>query len=125
MSMFEYATRNRLRFNYKGQLTVEDLWQLPLSQLNEVAKGLNRQIKEEVEESFIEEKTSASKHLEVAFDIVKHIIGIKMDEKKAVKDASDRKAQREVILEILRKKQQSNLEDMSSEDLEKKLAKLS
>ncbi|MFA5457111.1 MAG: hypothetical protein WC261_05690, partial [Synergistaceae bacterium] len=52
--MFEKATRMKLRIaTGKGNLSVEDLWDLNLAQLNEVAKGLNRRVKELGEEDFL------------------------------------------------------------------------
>ena len=57
---FEKASRIRLRFDTpQGSLTVEDLWQLPLTSrtgranLDDIAKSLNRQLKETAEESFV------------------------------------------------------------------------
>jgi hypothetical protein len=61
MNIFEYATRNRLRFaSVRGELTVEQLWNdVPLRSrddfnLNVVAKSANKALKDISEESFVE-----------------------------------------------------------------------
>lgn len=41
VNMFDVATRNKLRFPYEGQISVEDMWDLSLSALDSVFKTLN------------------------------------------------------------------------------------
>lgn len=41
--MFETAVRNKMRFPYKGQISVEDLWDLDVNALDGVFKTLNSQ----------------------------------------------------------------------------------
>ena len=56
--LFERATRQKLRFETtSGNISVEDVWSLPLSSgklnLNDLAKALNKEIKTFDEEDFI------------------------------------------------------------------------
>ena len=82
--MFEYATRNKLRFNYHGMLTVEDLWDLSVESLNEIYKNLNKHLKEESEESLLDEEVNPDRELiTVSIDIVKHIVSVKLEKQNA------------------------------------------
>lgn len=77
--MFEKAAKCKLRFqSSKGALSVEDLFDLSLTSLDNLAKDVNRQLKAEVEESFIEKKSQNSSDLELRLDILKHVIAYKV-----------------------------------------------
>lgn len=125
MNLFEQASRQKLRFQTsKGLLPTEDLWDLPLTNLDTLAKSLNKQVKETEEESFIEVKSSANEKLEVMFEIVKHIIKVKLDEKEAARIAKENTAKKTQILELIHQKKNESLANMPVEELEKMLADL-
>ena len=42
--IFEYATRNKIRFPFKGMISVEDLWELTPTNLDTIYKTLNKQV---------------------------------------------------------------------------------
>jgi len=123
--MFEKATRFKLRFRTeKGILNVEDLWDLSLNSLNFLAKGINKQLKDLAEEDFLGTESVEDTKLKLSFDIVLHILKTKKEEAENEKNAVKRKAEKEKILGIISKKQDSSLESMSVEDLQKKLNEL-
>jgi uncharacterized protein YabN with tetrapyrrole methylase and pyrophosphatase domain len=125
MNNFEKATRLRLRFETsRGNLNVEDLWRLPLAELDKLAIALNKQLKESSEESFIKAKSKDNKLLELRFDIVKHIIETLLSEDEEKKKAADKRAKREQLLELIAKKKNQELEEKSLEELEAELTKL-
>lgn len=125
MNNFEKATRLRLRFETsRGNLNVEDLWRLPLAELDKLAIALNKQLKESSEESFIKAKSKDNKLLELRFDIVKHIIETLLSEDEEKKKAADKRAKREQLLELIAKKKSQELEGKSLEELEAELTKL-
>jgi len=129
MNLFEFATRNKLRFKAGGlnTLSVEDLWDLPLrgkNSLDAAARHISKLIKEIGEESFVETKTSETKEHEKALEIVKHIISVKLAEEQARKNAAAKLAQKEKIMKILEQKQESELENKSAEELQQMLNEL-
>ena len=122
--MFEYATRNKVRFPFKGLISVEDLWDLTLTNLDSIYKTLNKQIKQSEEESLLNTKTTVDKELDVQIAIVKHIVAVKLAEQEAREKASAKKAQKQKIMAIIASKQDEALQNSSVEDLQKMLDKL-
>jgi hypothetical protein len=127
-TMFEAASRLKLRFaSQVGHLTVEDLWDLPLTSatkanLDQIAVELNRQLKG-TEESFV---STGKKNavLELKFEVVKHIIGVRVAENQEKLEAQNRKAKKAQIAELIEEKKSEGLKNMSLEDLEKLAASL-
>ena len=122
--MFEYATRNKVRFPFKGLISVEDLWDLTLISLDSIYKALNKQVKQSEEESLLNTKTTVDKELDVQIAIVKHIVAVKLAEQEAREKASAKKAQKQKIMAIIASKQDEALQNSSVEDLHKMLDEL-
>jgi len=117
--MFENAARLKLRFNTPvGNLSVEDLWDLPLTKLNIVAQTIHREIKNGEEESFIATPTNKDTVLVLKLDILKHIIKVRMEENAANLASKATLAKREKILGLIEKKKDEDLGDLSVEELE-------
>ncbi|MEF2730904.1 MAG: hypothetical protein U0O35_11000 [Faecalibacterium sp.] len=123
-NLFEIATRNRYRFNYKGVMTVEDLWSLRVEDLDAIFKMLNRQKKTADEDSLLATKSAEDQDLANKIDIVRYIVSVKLAEAAERVSAAEKKAQRDKIMEIVAKKKDKALEDMGIDDLMKKLEEL-
>lgn len=123
-NIFEYAVRNKVRFPFKGMISVEDLWDLSLTNLDSIYKTLNKQIKQLEEESLLATRTSVDTELEVQIAIVKHIVSVKLEEQKAREKASIKKAQKQKIMSIIATKEDEALQNSSVEDLRKMLDEL-
>ena len=123
-NLFEIATRNRYRFNYKGVMTVEDLWSLRVEDLDAIFKMLNRQKKTADEDSLLATKSAEDQDLANKIDIVRYIVSVKLAEAAERVSAAEKKAHRDKIMEIVAKKKDKALEDMGIEDLMKKLKEL-
>lgn len=130
-NIFEYATRNKLRFaSTRGELTAEQLWDVPLRSkddfnLNVVAKAASKALKDATEESFVEAPISAAQtRLGATLEIVKHVIGVKRDEEESAKKRAANKAEKEKLLEILAEKQAGKLSALSENELKKRIAAL-
>ena len=122
--MFEYATRNKVRFPFKGLISVEDLWDLTLTNLDSIYKTLNKQVNQSEEESLLNTKTTVDKELDVQIAIVNHIVAVKLAEQEAREKASAKKAQKQKIMAIIASKQDEALQNSSVEDLQKMLDEL-
>lgn len=125
MSVFEKASRIKLRFaSERGLLDAEDLWDLPLTELNKMAKVLNKDLASVDEEDFLEEETPEDVELKLEFDIVRHVLEIKKEEAKAKKDSREKKAERIKLLAVLEKKQNAGLENMTEDELKARIMEL-
>lgn len=117
--MFEKASRMKLRFNHKGLCSVEDLWDMPLRTLDGVFKELNAQAKAQKEESLLDQKSEADETLHLQINIVKHVVAVRLAERKEREDAAAKADRKQKILGIIAEKQDKVLYDLSLDDLKK------
>jgi hypothetical protein len=115
--LFESATRNKIRFGYRGVISTEDLWDLDVEELDGIYKNLMAEKKDSETESLLSEKKTNS-ILETKIEIVKYIFGVKVDEAKAAELKAENAAKKQKILAILARKQDAELENKSAEELE-------
>ena len=121
--MFENVSRRKLRFESpKGMLTVEDLWDLPLTSttkanLYTIANELYRALKAASQESFINTVRSAGDGLQLKFDIAKYIYDTKQEEQRIARDSEERAEKKQKIMAIIARKQDGVLESASLDDL--------
>lgn len=123
-NIFEVATRNKYRFPYRGQISVEDMWDLPVTELDKIFKTLNKQVKTSQEESLLETKSKEDEVLETQIEIVRHIVSIKQQEANEKLREKERKAQKQRIMEIMADKQDEALKGKSIDELQKMLDEL-
>lgn len=114
---FEIAIRNKYRFPYKGMIAVEDLWDLSVTQLDGIFKTLNAQIKQEKEESLLTTKSASEAELDNKIAIIRYVVATKQAEAEKARKAKETKAETQKILEIIGRKQDAALENMSIEEL--------
>ena len=128
--MFEQATRMKLRFvTERGNVTTEDLWDLPLISLNSVdldsiAINLNGELKESSKKSFVIKRNKKDKIISLKLDIVKHIIKAKLDEEEERDQEANNKIERDKIINILADRENDDRKEMSTEELKDKLKEL-
>ena len=123
-NMFEVATREKMRFPFKGTISVEDLWDLNVQNLDKVFKTLNSQRKEVQEESLLDTKSSEDERLETQIEIVKYIVNVKLEEQAARVKAAKNKEKKQKIMALMAKKDDEAMENMSKEELQKLLDEL-
>jgi hypothetical protein len=119
----------KLRFESgaKGYLTVEDLWDLPLTHraggldLDNLARQFALALREAEVGSFVTKTKKSDEILKLKFDIIKYIIDVKLAEADKAEQAKVLKGKRERILQILSEKQDESLKGKSEEELKKLL----
>ena len=122
--MFEFALKNKVRFPFKGLVSVEDLFDLSVRDLDGIFKTLNTQVKKSQEESLLTTKTKEDETLAVQIEIVKHIVKTKLDEAETAKQSKELKEKKQKIMEIIAAKQDESLKNASVEELQAMLANL-
>lgn len=122
--MFETAVRSKFRFPFKGMISVEDLWDLNVRDLDTIFKTLNSQVKKVNEESLLDTKTKEDEILSTMIEIVKYIVTVKLEEDNARLQAKELKEKKQKIMEILSAKKDADLQNKSIDDLEAMLNQL-
>lgn len=116
-NLFEMATRSKLRFpSTKGELSVEDLWDLSDKDLDVVYKNLKDQEVKSSEESLLDDANVDPK-LTAAIGIVRYIFTTKRKEKLAEKERINKKLTQRKYIDALSKKQDEAIEKMSEAEL--------
>jgi len=122
--MFKVAVKNKFRFNFKGIINTEDLFDLSLESLDLIFKTLNSQLKQTKEESLLEVKTLQDQELETKIAIVKFIFQEKMEEEKSRLDAKLNKEKRQRLMAALANKQDKDLLNKTSEEIQQMIDEL-
>lgn len=138
MSIFEQASRAKIRFQTQvGQVSVEDLWELPLTSktgkanLDDIARGLNKSLKTADDDtvSFVNKSqktgTSQVELDQLRFELVKHVIGVRLEENEKRANAQANAEKRQRILQIMEERQENSLRNASDEELSKMLQEIS
>ncbi len=122
MDIFERASRLKLRFStVAGNLSVEDLWDLPLINdylsLDDVAKDLNSVVKGQEEESFVKINKNKDTVPQLKLDIVKRVIEHKVSQIERNEKKVKTEQKKERIVSILAEKEDDDLKGKSTEEL--------
>lgn len=132
MNIFEKASRMKLRFNVGSRLnlTVENLWDLPLTNikgedLDHVAIELQEQLSSN-EKSFViqQSKTKETQLNQLKFDIVKYIIDVRLEEQKVANLERQRAQEIATLKELQKQAKIRDLQNLSSEEIEERIKSL-
>jgi hypothetical protein len=124
VNVFEVATRAKMRFPFKGQISTEDLWDLSVENLDSIFKVLNSQLKQTQEESLLNTRTKQDEEVAIQIEIIKYIVGVKQEEAAQKRKARELKEQKQKIMEIMSAKKDEALQGKSLDELEKMLAEM-
>lgn len=132
MNIFERATRAGLRFpSTVGDLTTEQLWQLPLKtrsnkpDLDSTARVIYQELKGIDETSFVDDRPDPRRdELELMLEIIKHVIESKKADAARAEKAAETAERKRKLLDALASKDDQALAGMSREEIEAEIAKL-
>jgi hypothetical protein len=127
MHPFVAATKTKLRFAAAGHISAEDLWDLPLNKLDEMAIEIDGELSGS-RKSFLANPdrrvTIAQQQDALRLEVLKLVIETKQAENAAKREAADKRARKEFLERLLEKKKIDQLESLSAEDIEKELASI-
>jgi hypothetical protein len=118
MSIFEKASKAKLRFSTsRGQLSTEDLWDLSLESLDQIAINVDKQIETSGTKSFIGKRSTKNAELELALELLKHIISVKLAEKDAKAKRAEKSAKVAELKALIAEKSVEELRGKSTQEL--------
>lgn len=120
--MYKEAAQLKLRFTTsKGLLTVEQLFDLTLPELDALAVALDNEYKESGKKSFLVKRTSKDKIAKLKFDIAIDVLNTKAEEAEVKTQESERKAYNEKIFAAIANSEEKELSNKTPEQLRKML----
>lgn len=99
--MFAKAIKEKVRFESpRGNISTEDLWDLPLVELDRMYRALNKQVKETQEGSLLDTASRGITTLELKVEIIRYVVTARLEEKEEAKVKPERKSKKEHLLRI-------------------------
>ena len=117
MNIFERAVREKTRFAFKGSIGVEELWDLSLTNLDTIYGNLETELESLPKKSLLSTNSKQREEIEFKQEIIKYIVETKKAEAEQEFIAKENSVKKQMILDILAKKQNQNYENMSVEEL--------
>ena len=122
MSIYKQAAQQKLRFDTtRGSLSAEQLFDLPLTVLATAIRNLRGIMKKEVQVeddlSFLDQPVKANTANQLRFEILKDVYITKKAEAAAIVADRERKERNQRIMELIKNKQDKELENKSVEEL--------
>lgn len=126
MGIFEKGTKKKIRFQHgKGLIQMEDLYDLPLTVINDLYKLYNKKVKEASSEDGLLETKNASDQLnELRVEILKHVFNYKRSLADKQLENKARAEKRAKLMEHLDTLDGKELEGLSKEETLKALKEL-
>ena len=123
MNLFKEALAQKLRFKtIRGNILTEELWDIPLTSkngfsLNDIAKDIYLELKQEVEIDFVGGTTSKNSEGNLKLEILKEIIKDKKEAIERKEQEASSKTHNQFIDALIAEKKNESLKSMSIEEL--------
>lgn len=119
MENFKLASQQKLRFQTnKGLLSVEQLWDLSLDEMDALAVSLEQEHKQSGKKSFLVKTSLKDKTAKLRFDVILDILNTKVAEIEAEQEAAEIKEHNKKIIGLIAEKQDESLKGKSIKQLE-------
>jgi len=116
--IFKQASKLKLRIPTKvGNLSVEQLWDMKISDLDELAVSLEEKHAASGRKSFVVKTTEKSRTAKLMFDVVHDVLMTKVAEHEAATLTAARKEKNQQILSLIQSKENEALASKSIEEL--------
>lgn len=126
-NVFLQASKQKLRLSTtSGLLAVDDLWDLSLKKLDQIAVETDSRLKKSTT-SFLENPSRPSAEAlddALRLEVLKVVIEVKQTENKTAREAAAKASQVAFLKDLLNQKELKNLQELSVEDIQKQLAEL-
>jgi hypothetical protein len=117
--MYKEAIRNNYKFQTNvGELTVGQLFTASDATLIQLEEDLKEEVKKAKKPNRFQTSAVKDKEPKIKLKIVSDIIDTFIEERETIKKEVENKANNQKILEIIKRKQDSELEDKTIEELE-------
>lgn len=123
-NIFEMAVRLKIRFEYRGQIGVEDLWDLSLEALNSIYKSLVVASRNSTEEGLLNTRSREDEVRNLKIEVVKQVFEAKKEEMAGRRKLAENKQKKDKLKEILEQRQNTDLMSLSPEQLQKMIDEL-
>lgn len=123
--MYKNATKQKLRYPTKrGQLSVEDLWDLPLTELDSLYATLSDEQEKSQRVSLLSKPTAKSAIDTLRIEILKDIVTTRLADAADKQNKAIKAQERIRILEAIERKKDNAFEEQSLEELQAALENL-
>lgn len=124
-NIFEIAVREKYTYNFRGLIKTEDLYDLKLTDLDAIYKGLKSDLAQLGEDSLIDSvDTEAKETINNKIEIVKAVVDYKREVKKNLEEAKAKAETKRRLKDLIAQKKNEELEGKSLDELEAMLATL-
>lgn len=121
-NMWLEALQKRLRFEFKGLISTEDLFDLDMPSLDVIYQKLSKELREISGDSLLDnEKADEIAWVQLKLDVVKHVFDIKKAEAEALRQKIANIEEKQRIMHIINEKENAELANLSIDELKEKL----
>lgn len=121
-NMWLEALQKRLRFEFKGLISTEDLFDLDMSSLDIIYQKLSKELREISGDSLLDnERADEIAWVQLKLDVVKHVFDIKKAEAEALRQKIANAEEKQRIMHIINEKENAELANLSIDELKEKL----